>query len=157
METGLPPLSKGLDDRAPLSQGLDPALFKYLGDMIDQHLSFNNHIKNVANKISKKLGVLRRLRFSFAMAAAELLYKTMIVQIFGLNTKELNATLGLVPLINGRKLHIVFLTRKCLEGSVPPFLNNYFNSVVSSASVVGWGCFTPFICGGISLTCEGIH
>ena len=77
-----PPTSKGLDDRAPLSQGLDPALFKYLGDVIDQHLSFNNHIKNVANKISKKLGVLRRLRFSFAMAAAELLYKTMIVQIF---------------------------------------------------------------------------
>ena len=75
----------------------------------------------------------------------------------GLNTKELNATSGLVPLINGRKLHIVFLTRKCLEGSVPPFLNNYFNSVVSSASVVGWGCFTPFICGGISLTCPGIH
>ena len=66
----------------PLSQGLDPALFKYLGDVIDQHLSFNNHIKNVVNKISKKLGVLRCLRISFPMAAAERLYKTMIVQIF---------------------------------------------------------------------------
>ena len=45
----------------------------------------------------------------------------------GLDTKELNATLGLVPLINRRKLHIVLLGRKCLDGSVPPYLNNYFN------------------------------
>lgn len=66
----------------PLSQCLDPALFKYLGDVIDHQLSFNNHIKNVANNISKKLGVLRHLRISFPMAAGERLYKTMIVQIF---------------------------------------------------------------------------
>ena len=45
----------------------------------------------------------------------------------GLRTKELNATLGLLPLINRRKLHIVLLTRKCLDGAVPPYLNNYFN------------------------------
>ena len=43
----------------------------------------------------------------------------------GLDTKELNATLSLVPLINRRKLHIVLLVRKCLDGSVPPYLNNY--------------------------------
>ena len=40
----------------------------------------------------------------------------------GLNTKELNATLGLVLLINKHKLHIVLLTGKCLDGSVPPLL-----------------------------------
>ena len=33
----------------------------------------------------------------------------------------MNATLGPVPLINGRKLHIVLLTRKCLDGSVPSY------------------------------------
>ena len=43
----------------------------------------------------------------------------------GLDTKELNATFSLVPLINRRKLHIVLLIRKCLDGSVPPYLNNY--------------------------------
>ena len=131
--------------------------FKYLGVVIDQHLSFNNHIERV---VSRKLGVFRRLRISIPMAAAERLYKTMILPVFdycdvawhgcgkansdvlerlqhraaklilpnsGLDTKELNATLGLVPLINRRKLHIVLLARKCLDGSVPPYLNHYFN------------------------------
>ena len=32
----------------------------------------------------------------------------------GLDTKELNATLGLVPLINRRKLHIVLLAKNAL-------------------------------------------
>ena len=36
--------------------------FKYLGVVIDQHLSFNNHIQHVVNKVSRKLGALRRLR-----------------------------------------------------------------------------------------------
>lgn len=55
--------------------------FKYLGVVIDQHLSFNNHIKHVVNKVSRKLGVFRRLKISLTMAAAERIYKTMIVQI----------------------------------------------------------------------------
>lgn len=56
--------------------------FKYLGVVIDQHLSFNNHIEHVVNKVSRKLGVLRRLRIFIPMAAAERLYKTMILPIF---------------------------------------------------------------------------
>ena len=31
-----------------------------------------------------------------------------------------------MPLFNRQKLHIVLLTRKCLDGSVPPYLINYF-------------------------------
>ena len=75
------------------------------------------------------------------MAAAVHLYNTMILPIFeycdvawhgcgkvnpdalesrlqhaaaksGLDTKELNSTLGLVPLVNRSKLHIVLLTKK---------------------------------------------
>ena len=37
------------------------------------------------------------------------------------NRAVLNTTLGLVPLINGGKLHIVLLTRKCLNDSVPSY------------------------------------
>ena len=87
----------------------------------------------MVNKVWRKLGVLRRLRISIPMSAAERVYKTMILLTFdscdvvwhgcgkvttgvieslqhkaaklifpnsGLSTKELNATLGLVPLIN---------------------------------------------------------
>ena len=56
--------------------------FKYLGAVIDQHLSFNNHIEHVVSKVSRKLGIFRRLRISLTMAAAERIYKTMIVPIF---------------------------------------------------------------------------
>ena len=56
--------------------------FKYLGVVIDQHLSFSNHIEHVVNKVSRKLGVFRRLRSSLTMVAAQRIYKTMIVPIF---------------------------------------------------------------------------
>lgn len=45
----------------------------------------------------------------------------------GLHAKELIAALGLVLLTNRRRLYIVSLTRKCLDGLLPPYLNNYFN------------------------------
>ena len=137
--------------------------FKYLGVVIDQHLSFNNNnnwvlttiSSNWSIRFSRKLGVFRRLRISIPTAATERLYKTMILPIFdycdvawhgcgkgnsdvlesfqhraaklifpncGFDTKELHATLGLVRLINRRKLHIVLLVRKCLDGSVLPYL-----------------------------------
>ena len=58
----------------------------------------------------------------------------------GLDTKELNATLRLVLLINTSKLHIFLLTKNCLDGSVPPYLNNYFNLNASVHSVTTRRC-----------------
>ena len=56
--------------------------FKYLGVVIDQHLNFTNNIEHVVNKVSRKLGVLRPLRISIPMVAAERLYKRTILPIF---------------------------------------------------------------------------
>ena len=56
--------------------------FKYPGVLIVEHLSFNNHIGHVVKKVSRKLGVFRRLRFSIPMPAAERLYKTVILPVF---------------------------------------------------------------------------
>ena len=39
--------------------------FKFLGVKIDQHLSFNNHIEHVINKVSRKLEVFRHLIISY--------------------------------------------------------------------------------------------
>ena len=56
----------------------------------------------------------------------------------GLDTEALNDSLGLVPLINRRKLHIVMLVRKCLDGLAPPYLSNYFyfNSSVHAVATI---------------------
>ena len=119
------------------------------------------------------MGVFRRLRISLTMAAAERIYKTVMVPIFdycdvawhgcgkvncdtleslqhraaklifpnsGLHPKELIAASGLVPLTNRRRLHIVSLTRKCLDGLVPPYLNNYFNLNTSVHTVATRRC-----------------
>ena len=34
---------------------------KFLGVTLDEHLTFNDHVKNVTTKISKSVGVMRRL------------------------------------------------------------------------------------------------
>ena len=39
----------------------DSFMIKYLGVVIDEHLSFNNHIELVVKKVSRKLGVVRFL------------------------------------------------------------------------------------------------
>ena len=58
----------------------------------------------------------------------------------GLHTKlELNDTFGLVPWLIG-VTHTVLLTGKSLHGSVPPYLNNYFNLNASVHSVTTRRC-----------------
>ena len=37
---------------------------KYFGIILDEHLTFDEHIVYIMNKASKKLGVLRRARVS---------------------------------------------------------------------------------------------
>mgnify|MGYP000751360760 CR=1 FL=1 len=56
--------------------------------------------------------------YSDALERLQLKAAKMIFPNSNLDTKELNATLGLVPLIDRRKLHTVLLTRNCLVGSV---------------------------------------
>ena len=65
--------------------------------------------------------------YSDALERLRLRAAKMIFPNSNLDTRELNATLDLVPLINRRKLHIVLLTEKCLDSSVPPYLNNNYH------------------------------
>ena len=118
----------------------------------------------------RKLGVLRRLRISIPMAASirrwfypflttriwpgkgveKLLLmllrvnsiepRSQFFQILVSILKNWMISLGLLPLINRRKLHIVLLTRKCPDGSVPLYLNNYFNINASVHSVTTRRC-----------------
>ena len=41
---------------------------KYLGLLIDENLSWKTHIHSVANKISKAIGLIARLRIIFSLA-----------------------------------------------------------------------------------------
>ena len=51
-------------------------VFKYLGVLLDNHLTFNEHIYYVTTKVSRKLGFLSRV--SQTIESANRLYKSMI-------------------------------------------------------------------------------
>ncbi len=52
---------------------------KYLGVILDDHLTFDEHITYIINKASKKLGVLRRAREFLNKSTKILLYKSLVL------------------------------------------------------------------------------
>ena len=53
--------------------------FNFLGLIIDEHLSWNPHIQKVANKISRSLGILCRLKRPLSTPILRLLYNSLIL------------------------------------------------------------------------------
>ena len=53
--------------------------FNYLGIMIDEHMSWENHIQMISMKISKIIGITKRLRYIFPQRILLTLYKSLIV------------------------------------------------------------------------------
>ena len=56
-------------------------VFKYLGDRLDNHLSFNELIDYVASKVSQKLGILSRVRRLLTTKSANRLYKSVVLPL----------------------------------------------------------------------------
>ena len=65
---------------------------------------------------------------------------TLILPNSGLNASELTTVVGLIPLRNGWKLHIVSLTRKGLDSSVTLYFNNYFHLNSSIHTIATRNC-----------------
>ena len=55
--------------------------FKYLGVVLDDTLSFNDHLDYVRMKVSKILGMFSRIRPSFTLEAANRPYKAMVLSV----------------------------------------------------------------------------
>ena len=55
--------------------------FKYLGVVLDDTLSFNDHMDYVRTKVSKILGMFSRIRPSLTLEAANRLYKAMVLPV----------------------------------------------------------------------------
>ena len=56
--------------------------FTYLGVTLDEELKWKAHAENVHKKVSKRLGLLRRIRSSLTLQAAQAVYKCIIEPIF---------------------------------------------------------------------------
>ena len=53
--------------------------FNFLGITIDEHLSWNNHIQKISNKISRNIGCLYRLKNFLPIFTLKLLYSSLIL------------------------------------------------------------------------------
>jgi len=52
---------------------------KFLGVYIDEHLSWDNHIQEVACKVSRNVGILRKLKFTLPQTCLLLLYNSLVL------------------------------------------------------------------------------
>jgi len=52
---------------------------KFLGVYIDEHLSWDNHIQEVACKVSRNAGILRKLKFTLRQTCLLLLYNSLVL------------------------------------------------------------------------------
>ena len=52
---------------------------KFLGVYIDEHLSWDNHIREVACKVSRNVGILRKLKFTLPQTCLLLLYNSLVL------------------------------------------------------------------------------
>ena len=56
----------------------DKEVVTFLGVEIDNKLLWTSHIKHICSKISKSIGILRRLRFSFPNHILKMIYMSLI-------------------------------------------------------------------------------
>ena len=150
---------------APLSNGISLFLgdkpinqaqyYKYLGVLIDVNLNFKT-TRGVLVKISKRIGVLGRIRNNLTVDVANKVYQSLVLPIMDycddawssigkierdkldraqrraakivLKTNDLDAETDLkwLPLSMRRDMHTINLTFKRLKGSPPVFFKDYF-------------------------------
>ena len=53
--------------------------FIFLGLTVNEYMNWNSHIKKIANKISRTLGVMNRLRRYLPISAIKLMYDSLIL------------------------------------------------------------------------------
>ena len=56
--------------------------FKHLGVLLDTTLSWKDHVEYIGNKISSRLGILRRARKVFPKPTCQMLYNTIVLPLF---------------------------------------------------------------------------
>ena len=124
--------------------------------LIDANLNFKQHVDKLLVKISKRIGVLGRIRNNLTVDAANKVYQSLVLPVMDycdvawssigkierdkldraqrrtakivLKNKDLDAEKNLkwLPLSMRRDMHTINLTFKCLKGSPPMFFKDYF-------------------------------
>ena len=57
-------------------------LFKYLGVVINQTMSWSEHIDSISTKINQRIGMIKRIRHLLPLHAKLTLYNCLIIPLF---------------------------------------------------------------------------
>ena len=60
--------------------------YKYFGFTLNQRLSWEDHVSNIASKIRKRISILSRIKYMLPLSAGLTFYNTMINPIFKYNS-----------------------------------------------------------------------
>ena len=68
------------------------AEFNFLGLTVNEYMNWNSHTQEIANKISRTLGVMNRLKRYLPISAMKLMHDSLIISHlqFGIQTGALN-------------------------------------------------------------------
>ena len=102
--------------------------FNFLGIMLDEFLSWNPHTKMVTAKISKTLGVIKRVRKFLPFHALEKIYNALIVPHLNYGLKLWGTNLKAVTTAQKRAIRIITCS-KFLAHTGPLFKQNHILKV----------------------------
>ena len=102
--------------------------FNFLGIMLDEFLSWTPHTKKVTSKISRTLGVIKRVRKFLPFHALEKIYNALVVPHLNYGLKLWGTNLAAVSKIQKRAIRIITCS-KFLAHTSPLFKHNHILKV----------------------------
>ena len=102
---------------------------KYLGVLIDQHLSWKHHIDHIALRISKTVGIIARLRHCVPFSILSNLYRSLILPYLSYGVvawgRAAKYLINKLLLLQKRALRLMYFTDK-QQHAIPLFLKSNF-------------------------------
>ena len=102
---------------------------KYLGVLIDQHLSWKHHIDHIALRISKTAGIIARLRHFVPFSILSNLYRSLILPYLSYGVvawgRAAKYLINKLLLLQKRALRLMYFTDK-QQHAIPLFLKSNF-------------------------------
>ena len=86
-------------------------MFDFLGLTLDEHLSWKPHVQKVANKTSRTIGILRRLKNIIPISVLRTLYNTLILPHFHYCILSWGFRMGRLKLLQKRTVRVMCRSR----------------------------------------------
>ena len=94
--------------------------FNFLGLTLDEHISWKPHVQKIANKISRTIGILRRLKNILPTPVLLTLYNTLILPHFHYGLLNWGFSMGRLQLLQKRSVRVIS-SSKYNAHTDPPF------------------------------------